>query len=80
MSYLGHRLRSGRLGDQGWQADGCIIADWGDAFQHHVAGPLDGPLIVLFEQDGFDEPPGRGLVGEDTDDICPAFDLAIDGL
>ena len=34
----------------GWQADEGIIAQWGDGFQRHVSRPLDGPLIVLFEQ------------------------------
>ncbi len=33
-----------------WQADERIIAHFGDGFQCHVAGPLDGPLIILFEQ------------------------------
>jgi hypothetical protein len=27
-----------------------------DGFQGHVAGPLHGPLVVLFEQDGATEP------------------------
>ena len=49
VSHLCHRLGPGRSGYQGWQADGGIIADRGDAFQRHVAGALDGPFVVLFE-------------------------------
>ncbi|MDO8973055.1 hypothetical protein [Reyranella sp.] len=36
------------------QADNGIIADGRDAFQRDVAGALDSPFIVLFEQDGAD--------------------------
>ena len=38
--------------DHGWQSDDGIIAQAGHGFQRHVAGALDGPLVVLFEQDG----------------------------
>ena len=37
------------------EADDGIIAQGSDGFQRHVAGALDGPFIVLFEQDGADE-------------------------
>lgn len=77
-SNLGHPLGPGRSGYQGRQADGVTIADRGDAFQRHVSGPLDGPFVVLFEQNSSDKPLDGGFVGEDADDICPALDLAVD--
>ena len=55
----------------GWQADEGVFAQRCDAFQGHVAAVLDGPLVVLFEQDGADraddcvratiDPPDRSL-------------------
>src|SRR6266480_4872081 len=41
-----------RSGGQDGQADHGIIAQGSDTFQGHVAGALDGPFVVLFEQDG----------------------------
>jgi ubiquinone/menaquinone biosynthesis C-methylase UbiE len=49
------RVRSGC--HQG-QSDDGVVADGRDAFQCDVAGDLDGPLIVLFEQDGAAEASG----------------------
>ena len=49
-------------------------------FQGHVAGALDGPLVVLFEQDRADEAGDGGLVGEDADDLGAALDLAVEAL
>jgi hypothetical protein len=46
------------------QSDDGIIADRGAAFQRDVAGALDGPFIVLFEQDGPDEPGNCSFMGE----------------
>lgn len=40
-----------------------------DAFQRHVAGAVDGPLVVLFEQDCADEADDGVVVGEDADHI-----------
>lgn len=40
-----------RSGCQGWQADGCIIAEGRDGFQAHVVGEVDGPFIVLLQQE-----------------------------
>src|SRR5207245_8179906 len=34
-------------GGHGGQLDEGIVAQWSDGFQGHVAGPLDGPFIVL---------------------------------
>ncbi len=62
------------------QVDERIIAHGGDGFQGHVAGSLDGPLVVLLEQDGADEPGDSGFVGEDADDLGSAFDLAVEAL
>jgi hypothetical protein len=54
-----------------------IIAGGAHAFQADVAGALDGPLVVLFEQDGTDEAGDGGLVGEDADDLGASLDLAV---
>ena len=54
----------GRSVRQG-QADDGIIGDGGDGLKGHVAGALDGPLVVLFEEDCSDEACDGGLVGED---------------
>jgi len=65
---------------QGRQADEGIIAHRRDGFQRHVARTLDRPFIVLFEEDGADEPDQRSLVREDADDLGSALDLAIEAL
>jgi hypothetical protein len=59
-------------------ADEGIIAHCGQSFQCHVAGSLDSPFIVLLKQDGADEACDGGLVGKDSDHVCPAFDLAVE--
>ena len=60
------------------EADGRIIAQWSDGFQCHVSSALDGPLVVLFEEDCADQTGYRFLVGEDTDHVGSALDLAVD--
>ena len=40
-------------GRQRGQADEGSIAEWGDGFQRHVAGLLDGPFTVLFRPFGY---------------------------
>ena len=70
----------GWSGSQGWHSDDRIIAQWRDAFQRDVAGALDSPFIVLFEQDGADEPGDGCFVGEDADDLGSALDLAVEAL
>src|SRR5215203_1515778 len=70
----------GRSGCHGWQADERIIAHWCDSFQGDVAGSLDGPFVVLLEQDCADEPGDGGFVGEDPDDVGAALDLAVEAL
>ena len=71
----------GRLsGRHGRQADESIVADGGHRFQRHVACALDGPFIVLFEQDGADEAGDGGLVREDADDLGAPLDLAVEAL
>lgn len=64
----------------GRQADEGIIAHRGDCLKCHVAGSIDGPFIVLLEQqrsvpahDGF-------IVGKDGDDLCARLDLAVQAL
>jgi ADP-heptose:LPS heptosyltransferase len=61
----------------GGQADDGIIAQGRDSFQRHVACALHSPFIVLFGQDRADQTGDRRFVGKDADDVCPAFDLAI---
>ena len=61
-----------------WQADEGIIAHCGQSFQCHVAGSLDSPFVVLLKQDGTYEAYDGGLVGEYSDHVCPAFDLAVE--
>ena len=60
------------------QSDDRSIAQGGDRFQGHVAGALDGPFVVLLQEDGADEPDDRVVVGEDADDLGPPFDLAVE--
>ena len=38
----------------------------GDGFQRHVTDTLDGPFIVLFEQDRADKADDGVFVGEDS--------------
>ena len=54
------------------------MAQGSDGFQRHVTGALNGPFIVLLEQDRADEAGDGGLVGEDADDIGAALDLAVE--
>jgi hypothetical protein len=72
------RLWPDRSGCHGRQADEGIIADGGDAFQRDVASALDGPFVVLFEQDSADEACDGRFVGEDADNLGAALDLAIE--
>ena len=65
-------------GCQGWQADGGIIAQRGDGFQAHVPCALDGPFVVLLQQQGTDQADHRLFVGEDPDHVAAALDLAIE--
>ena len=46
----------------------------------HVAGALDGPLVVLFEQQCADETDDGIVVGEDTDNFCAPLNLAVQAL
>ena len=58
----------------GGQADDGIIAQGRDSFQRHVARPLHGPLIVLFEQDSPDQAYDGVFIGENADDIGAPLD------
>lgn len=53
------RQEPGRSAGDLRKADGWIIAQGRGGFQRHVAVALDGPLIVLFEQDRSDEADDR---------------------
>jgi len=50
----------------GGQADDGILAQGSDGFQRHVTCALNGPFVVLLEQDCPDEADNRRLVGKDT--------------
>jgi len=52
-----------------WHSDEGNIAHWGDCFRCHGSDALSCPFVVLFEQEGYDEPDDGGLIGEDADDI-----------
>ena len=64
----------------GAQADGGILAQRGDGFQRHIAGTLDGPFVVLLEQDGTDQAIDSLLVVEDADHIGATLNLAVEPL
>jgi hypothetical protein len=49
-----------------------IIAQARDGFQGPVAATLDGPFVVLFEQNCADEANNGVLVGEDADNLGTA--------
>src|SRR5215813_10730074 len=72
--------RPDRSGGDVGQPDERIIAYRSDAFQSDVSGALNGPLIVLLEQDRADEANDCILVWEDADDIGASLDLAIEAL
>ena len=63
-----------------WQADEGIIAQLANALQRHVAGSLDGPFVVLFQQQGADETDDGVVVGEDADHVGAPLDLAVEAL
>ena len=68
-------LRQGREGQAGHcrQRREGIIAQRRDGFQRHVAGSLNGPLVVLFEQDRANEARnGRFIFREDARDLGAA--------
>ena len=61
---------------------GVLVCDLGEAalgkdVETKVAA-LFGPFVVLFGQDGADEPDQRGPIGEDADDIGAAADLPVE--
>lgn len=43
--------RAGSIRSPAGQPDGLTIAQGANAFQAHVASALDGPFVILFEQD-----------------------------
>jgi hypothetical protein len=71
--------RAGQLAIAG-RLTGWIIAQWRDGFQRHVAGTLDGPFIVLLEQDRADGADDGVLIGEDADHLGAPLDLAVEAL
>ena len=69
-----------RSDHHGGQSDDRIIAQRGHGFQGHVAGALDGPFVVLFEEYGSDESGDGFVVGENANDFGPSFDFAVEPL
>ena len=60
--------------------NGCAGAgDFGEDLDAHVAAN-DGPLVVLFGQDGADEADDRVAVGEDADDVGAAAEFPVEPL
>ena len=45
-----------------------------------LPGALNGPFVVLLEQEGADQTDDRVVVGEDTDHVGPALDLTVETL
>ncbi len=64
----------------GWQADERIIAHRGDCLKCHVAGPLDGPFVVLLQEQGTDQSDDGLVVAEDASYFSASIDLAIETL
>lgn len=56
------------------------IAHLVDGFELSLASALNGPLVVVLEEDGAFEPDDGIAVGEDADDLHPALDLAVEAL
>ena len=52
------------------------VAQGGHGFQRHVAGALDRPFVVLLHQDRSDEGDDGVVVGKDSEDLGPSFDIA----
>ena len=67
-------------GGHGGQLDKGIVAQRCHGFQGHVAGALDGPFIVLFQEDSPDEADDGLVVGEDADDRGAPLDLVVQAL
>ena len=62
----------------GRQHDKGLIAHLGDAFQRDVSSALNGPFVILFEQDGAEERGDGIFVAKDAENVGPSLDLAIE--
>ena len=58
---------------------GADAAGFGECVESEVAAGL-GPFVVLFGEDRADEADDGVAVGEDTDDVGAAADLAVEAL
>ena len=65
MGHRVHRREPGRSAGDCRKADGGIIAQRRDGFQGHVTGALNGPFVILLEQDRANEADNGVFVGED---------------
>ena len=70
----------GWSGRHGGQPDKGSMAQRGNGFQCHVAGSLDRPFVILFQQDSAHKPDDGGFIGKDPHDIRSPLDLAIEAL
>jgi hypothetical protein len=57
-----------------------IIAQRRDRFQAHVSAALNGPFVILFEQQRPDEQDDGIFVGEDANDVGASLDFAVEPL
>src|SRR5271165_1856778 len=63
-------------GGHGGQTDGGSIADGRECLKGQIA-TLDGPLVILFEQDSADQSRDGLFVREDADNLSAALDLLV---
>jgi len=76
--YAGHWIRSWSCADSERlflldEVGHVVGVARGDDLEAHVSAG-DGPLVVLFGEDGADEPEDGLSVGKDADDVCASSD------
>ncbi|MBB2707525.1 UNVERIFIED_ORG: hypothetical protein GGI57_005657 [Rhizobium aethiopicum] len=57
-----------------------IIAHLGHGLKRHIPGALNGPFIILFEQQCADETDDGFVVRKDADDLGASLDFAVETL
>jgi hypothetical protein len=61
---------------------GLVVTSWLFDLSHGYFGEImalgDGPVVVLFDEDGADEAHDRGVVGDDAHDVGAALELLAD--
>ena len=61
-------------GGHGGQADGCSIVHGRERLEAHVTA-LDGPLVILLQQERADEAGDRRFIRKDANYLRPPLDL-----